>query len=49
MNVVEDGKTLRIVRVEDSPSRGRRLVRRMRGRADTTLSTDELMELLRGD
>ena len=49
VDVVEDGNTLRIVRVEDSPSRGRRLVRRMRGRADTTLSTDELMELLRGD
>jgi AbrB family looped-hinge helix DNA binding protein len=49
VDVVEDGNTLRIVRVEDSPSRGRRLVRRMRGRADTTLSSDELMELLRGD
>jgi AbrB family looped-hinge helix DNA binding protein len=49
VEVVEDGNTLRIVPVEDSSSRGHRLVRRMRGRASTTLSTNELMELLRGD
>jgi hypothetical protein len=29
--------------------RGQRLVRQMRGRASTTMSTDQLMELLRGD
>lgn len=47
--VVEDGNTLRIVRVEGSESRGTRLVRSMRGRATTSMSTDELMELLRGE
>jgi AbrB family looped-hinge helix DNA binding protein len=49
VEVVEDGNTLRIVPVDDSPSRGVRLVHRMRGRASTTMSTDELMELLRGE
>jgi AbrB family looped-hinge helix DNA binding protein len=49
VDVVEDGNVLRIVPVENDPSRGRRLIRRMRGRASTKLSTDELMELVRGD
>jgi AbrB family looped-hinge helix DNA binding protein len=49
VDVIEDGSTLRIVRVEASPTRGQRLVRRMRGRATTSLSTDQLMELLRGE
>jgi AbrB family looped-hinge helix DNA binding protein len=49
VDVLEDGDSLRIVRVADSQSRGQRLVERMRGRASTTLSTDELMELLRGE
>ncbi|MDA8039348.1 MAG: AbrB/MazE/SpoVT family DNA-binding domain-containing protein [Actinomycetota bacterium] len=49
VDVVEDGDTLRIVRVEGSPTRGQRLVHHMRGRATTTMSTDELLELLRGD
>ncbi|HMG30546.1 MAG TPA: AbrB/MazE/SpoVT family DNA-binding domain-containing protein [Jiangellaceae bacterium] len=49
VDVVEDGNTLRIVRVESSESRGARLVRHMRGKAQTTMSTDELMELLRGE
>jgi hypothetical protein len=49
VEVVEDGSALRIVRVTDGASRGQRLVRRMRGRANTTMSTDELQELLRGD
>jgi AbrB family looped-hinge helix DNA binding protein len=49
VEVVEDGTALRIVRVTNGTSRGQRLVRRMRGRANTTMSTDELMELLRGD
>jgi AbrB family looped-hinge helix DNA binding protein len=49
VDVVEDGETLRIVRVEASPTRGQRLVRHMRGRANTTMSTDQLLELLRGD
>ncbi|GAA1651614.1 hypothetical protein GCM10009744_49230 [Kribbella alba] len=49
VEVVEDGATLRIVRVENSESRGQRLVREMRGRATSGMSTEELMELLRGD
>ena len=49
VDVVEDGDTLRIVRAEGAPTRGQRLVRRMRGRATTAMSTDQIMELLRGD
>jgi AbrB family looped-hinge helix DNA binding protein len=49
VDVIEDGNTLRIVRAEGRPTRGQRLVRRMRGRATTTMSTDQLMELLRGE
>lgn len=49
VDVVEDGDVLRIVRAEGSASRGERAVRRMRGRATTRLSTDQLMELLRGE
>lgn len=49
VDVVEDGNTLRIVRAEGSPTRGQRLVGQMRGRATTSMSTDQLLELLRGD
>jgi AbrB family looped-hinge helix DNA binding protein len=49
VDVIEDGGTLRIVRAESSSSRGQRLVHRMRGRATTTMSTDQLLELLRGE
>jgi AbrB family looped-hinge helix DNA binding protein len=49
VDVVEDGNTLRIVRAEGAPTGGQRLVRRMRGRATTAMSTDQIMELLRGD
>lgn len=49
VEVVDDGQGLRIVRVPDSQSRGRRVVARMRGRATTSLSTDELLELLRDE
>jgi AbrB family looped-hinge helix DNA binding protein len=49
VDVIEEGNTLRIVQVRESPSRGQRLVRRMRGRASTTMSTDQIMELLRGE
>lgn len=49
VDVVEDGETLRIVRVDASPTRGQRLVRHMRGRATTSMTTDQLLELLRGD
>ena len=49
VEVVEDGATLRIVRVKSSQTRGERVAGRMRGKATTTMSTDELMELLRGE
>ena len=49
VEVVEEGGALRIVRAADSETRGQRLVREMRGRATTNLSTEELMELLRGE
>jgi AbrB family looped-hinge helix DNA binding protein len=49
VDVVEDGGTLRIVHSAPEASRGSRLVNRMRGRASTTQSTDELMKMLRGE
>jgi AbrB family looped-hinge helix DNA binding protein len=49
VDVIEEGNALRIVRIKASSTRGQRLVRRMRGRADTTMTTDQLMELLRGE
>lgn len=48
--VVADGATLRIVHAQQPEgSRGSRLVDRMRGRATTAQSTDELMALLRDE
>ncbi|KAB1155667.1 AbrB/MazE/SpoVT family DNA-binding domain-containing protein [Micromonospora sp. AMSO12t] len=53
VDVVEEGGALRIVRVSGAETRGQRLVRHMRGRGGakqtTGMSTDELMELLRGE
>jgi AbrB family looped-hinge helix DNA binding protein len=49
VDVVEDGDTLRIVHRTRGATRGERVVNRMRGRATTEFSTDELMDLLRGD
>jgi AbrB family looped-hinge helix DNA binding protein len=49
VDVIEDGNTLRIVRAEASSTRGERLARRMRGRATTGMSTDQLLDLLRGE
>ncbi len=48
VDVVEDGSTLRIVHRTAGETRGERIVNRIRGRATTGLSTDELMDLLRG-
>lgn len=47
VQVVEDGNTLRIVHADAGDTRGRRIVNRLRGRASTDMTTDELMELLR--
>ncbi|HHV20783.1 MAG TPA: AbrB/MazE/SpoVT family DNA-binding domain-containing protein [Propionibacterium sp.] len=49
VEVIADGATLRIVHAGREASRGRRLVERMRGTASTSMSTDELMALLRDD
>ena len=46
---VDDGEEVRLVKAKDGKRRGRALVERMRGRADTRLSTDEIMALTRGD
>lgn len=49
VDVVEDGDTLRITRVPGSASHGERLIRSIRGRASTTMTTDQLLALLRGE
>lgn len=49
VEVVDDGDALRIVRPREGETRGQRVVAAMRGKATTTMSTDELMELLRGE
>ena len=49
VDVVEQDEDLRIVRAGSGPTAGDRVVQRMRGRASTTMSTDELMSLLRGE
>ncbi|GAB2449956.1 hypothetical protein GCM10027062_33980 [Nocardioides hungaricus] len=50
VDVVEDGTTLRIVHRSPGTTRGGRVVERLRGSAPKGgPSTDELMELLRGD
>ncbi|MDG4834479.1 AbrB/MazE/SpoVT family DNA-binding domain-containing protein [Solwaraspora sp. WMMD1047] len=53
VEVIEEGGALRIVRTQGAETRGQRLVRHMRGRGTARetagMSTDELMELLRGE
>ena len=46
---VDDGDEVRLVKTEGEPVRGKQLVDHMRGRADTRLTTDEIMALTRGD
>lgn len=45
---LDDGKEVRLVKATEKRRRGRLLVARMRGRADTSLTTDEIMALTRG-
>ena len=45
---VEDGDTVRLEKARRGGRRGRAMVERMRGRASTRLSTDEIMALTRG-
>lgn len=49
VDVIDEGTALRIVRVKASTTHGQRLVHAMRGRATTSMSTDELLKLLRGE
>jgi AbrB family looped-hinge helix DNA binding protein len=49
VNVIEEGSVLQIVQVDSSQTRGQRLVHRMGGRATTTMTTDQLLQLLRGE
>ncbi|GAB3963702.1 hypothetical protein GCM10029978_022440 [Actinoallomurus acanthiterrae] len=51
--VIEDHGSLRIVRAEGAETRAQRMVRRLRGSATARevdgMTTDQLMELLRGE
>lgn len=53
VEVIEDHGALRIVRAKGAPTRGQRIARRLRGSATAKdaqgMTTDELMELLRGE
>lgn len=53
VEIVEIGGVLQIVRTEGAPSRGQRLVRRLRntatGQEVEGMSTDQIMTLLRGE
>jgi AbrB family looped-hinge helix DNA binding protein len=44
---IVDGDAARLVRAGDGRGRGRSVVERLRGRATTRLSTDEIMALTR--
>lgn len=45
-----EGNTVRLVREEITPTgRGQRLIERMRGRATSGMSTEEIMALTRGE
>ena len=46
---VLDGTGARVVRAASAPSKGARLVERLRGKGDVRLSTDEIMAMTRGD
>ncbi|MFT3971769.1 MAG: AbrB/MazE/SpoVT family DNA-binding domain-containing protein [Micropruina sp.] len=49
VEVIDTDGTLQIVRASGSDTAGQRLVERMRGRATTELTTDQLLSLLRAD
>jgi AbrB family looped-hinge helix DNA binding protein len=49
VDVVEEDGRLVVVRSETGNTRGQRLVERMRGRASTSMGTDELLGLLRSE
>ncbi len=45
---VVKGNTVIVRKAEKTPRRGRRLIKTMRGKATTRLSTDKIMALTRG-
>jgi AbrB family looped-hinge helix DNA binding protein len=45
---VVDGNTVRLIPVEGSTGRGRRIVDHLRGRATVRLTTEEIMAMTRG-
>ena len=45
VHFVDDGDEVRLVKGVEKPRRGPRLVAHMRGRADTRMTTDEIMAL----
>lgn len=45
---VVHGKAVQIVKAKNGRSRGANVVNRLRGRATTRMSTDEIMKLTRG-
>ncbi|TSE00027.1 AbrB/MazE/SpoVT family DNA-binding domain-containing protein [Skermania sp. ID1734] len=49
VDVIDDENGLRIVRAAKPRSPGARLIKKMRGKASTAMSTDELLTLLRAD
>jgi AbrB family looped-hinge helix DNA binding protein len=49
VSFVDDGDQARLVKGQAGSRRGRALVERLRGRAKTLLTTDEIMALTRGD
>jgi AbrB family looped-hinge helix DNA binding protein len=51
VDFVYDGNTVMIVKVTErrKETRGERIVRRLRGRATTDMTTDEIMALTRGE
>lgn len=51
VDFVVEGDVVRLVKAVDDrgESRGRRIVRRLRGRATVSMSTDEIMALTRGN
>ncbi|TFH64513.1 MAG: AbrB/MazE/SpoVT family DNA-binding domain-containing protein [Gemmatimonadales bacterium] len=48
VHFVDDGNEVRLVKGAETQRRGPRLVAHMRGRADTRMTTDEIMALTRG-
>ncbi|MDF1554872.1 MAG: AbrB/MazE/SpoVT family DNA-binding domain-containing protein [Deferrisomatales bacterium] len=46
---VPDGAALRVVKQKDPPGRGKKIVQRLLGRATVRMTTDEILDLTRGE